>query len=111
MGRNGWRSRLSRDGDQFSTGISAPTSAIWAGPDGNLWFTETNGNRVGRITTSGIVTEFSAGITDMPGPAIAAGSDGNMWFAEPSGDRIGRITTAGTVTEFSAGITLEAVHS
>ena len=30
-----------------------------AGPDGNLWFTEPNdGNSIGRITTSGKITEF-----------------------------------------------------
>ena len=30
---------------------------IAAGPDGNLWFTE-GGNRIGRITTAGVVTGF-----------------------------------------------------
>ncbi len=31
------------------------------GSDGNLWFTESNGGRIGRITPRGTVTEFSAG--------------------------------------------------
>jgi streptogramin lyase len=29
---------------------------IAAGPDGNLWFTEYSGNKIGRITTAGVVT-------------------------------------------------------
>ena len=83
--------------------------AIAAGPDGNLWFTEDDGNRIGRITPGGIVTEFSVGITAGAGPAgIAAGPDGNLWFTEVDGHRIGRITPSGVVTEFSAGITANA---
>ena len=31
---------------------------ITAGPDGALWFTEYGGNKIGRITTSGNITEF-----------------------------------------------------
>jgi streptogramin lyase len=32
--------------------------AITTGPDGNLWFTEAAGNRIGRITPAGVITEF-----------------------------------------------------
>jgi hypothetical protein len=85
--------------------VSVP-DAIAAGADGNLWFTLSSEGRIGRITTAGKVTEFSAGITPGSGPfAIAAGPDGNMWFTMPDEDRLGRITPAGQVTEFSAGIT------
>ena len=56
---------------------------IVAGPDGNLWFTETSRSthKIGRITTAGVVTEFSipTGATSGPG-GIAAGPDGNLWF-------------------------------
>ena len=37
---------------------------ITARPDGNLWFTEYEGNKIGRITTSGIITEFPVGIAN-----------------------------------------------
>ena len=85
---------------------SASPYGITAGPDGNLWFTEIDGDRIGRITPAGVVTEFSAGITTGAFPyAITVGSDGNLWFTEFGGDRIARITPAGVVTEFSAGIT------
>src|SRR5450759_2766897 len=96
---------------EFRAGITAGAvpEGITAGPDGNLWFTEFTGNRIGRITPLGVVTEFSAGITAGAYPRyITAGSDGNLWFTEAVGDRIGRITTGGVVTEFSAGITAGA---
>ncbi len=93
---------------EFSLGISAGAVPlnITPGPDGNLWFTEFSGNRIGRITPLGVITEFSAGITsgaDLVG--IKAGPDGNLWFTERAVDRIGRITPLGVVTEFSTGIT------
>src|SRR5450432_3397082 len=70
---------------EFSAGITpvAQPYGIARGPDGNLWFTEFGGNRIGRITPSGVVTEFSAGITANAAPyGITAGPDGNLWFAE-----------------------------
>ena len=55
--------------------------SIAAGPDGNLWFTETSGNKIGRITTAGVITEFSVP-TATAALDIAAGPDGNLWFTE-----------------------------
>src|SRR5450755_2468879 len=45
------------------TEFPLPTTAsrpveITLGPDGNLWFTEGDGNNVGRITPEGNITEF-----------------------------------------------------
>jgi DNA-binding beta-propeller fold protein YncE len=75
---------------------------IGAGPDGNLWFCETQNAKIGRITTSGTVTEF-----DVPSGGepfhIVAGPDGNLWFTVYEGS-IGRITTQGAVTEFPTNI-------
>jgi virginiamycin B lyase len=79
-------------------------SCFTAGPDGNLWFTENSGNKIGRITTKGHITEFPTGTSEPP-LLIAAGPDGKLWFTESvtcggSGDSIARITTAGTVKVF-----------
>ena len=93
---------------EYSTGITAGAQpyGITAGPEGNIWFAERNGNRIGRITPLGVVTEFSAGITGGAQPiTITLGPDGNLWFTENPGNRIGRITPAGVVTEYSDGIT------
>jgi|GEM_PF-485790 len=76
------------------------SQAITAGPDGNFWFTESAGNKIGRISTNGSITEFSIP-TPGSGPAgIAAGPDGNLWFTEYDGNKIGRISTGGSITEF-----------
>lgn len=81
------------------SGGSGPAE-ITQGSDGNYWFTERSGNRIGRITPAGVVTEFviTAG-ADLVG--ITAGSDGNVWFAESGRNTIGRITPAGVITEFT----------
>src|SRR3954447_7958314 len=73
------------------TAGSGPT-AIAAGPDGNLWFTEATANRIGRITPNGVVTEFFTGITSNAGLTdITTGPDGNLWFTESGPtDKIGR---------------------
>ena len=92
-----WNSAGAQVVTEFSTGITAGAQVfgITAGADGNLWFTEHNGHRIGRITPLGVVTEFSSGITAGAGPlGIAAGPDGNLWFAENNIDRIGRIAVA-----------------
>jgi len=95
---------------EFALSPDSGPLGVATGPDGNLWFTEGNsseGGRIGRITPSGTITEFSSGTTadggDLPG--IAAGSDGNLWFTDIFGGRIGRITPSGTTTVFSSGIT------
>ena len=74
---------------------------IATGPDGNLWFAERDGNRIGRITPSGVVAEISKGLSKNASPySIAAGSDGALSFTEEGGG-IGRIATSGEVTEYA----------
>ena len=93
----------------FGNGIPVGTEPldIAAGPDGNLWFTGSGADSVGRITPAGAVTMFTDGITSGAAPAgIAAGPDGNVWFTQDAA--IGRITPGGTVTEFSDGLTSPA---
>ncbi len=85
------------------TANSAP-QGIALGADGNLWFTasKSNGNKIGRIDTAGIVTEFSAALSPNGGLAgIAQGPDGNIWFTECGTGNVGTITTGGTITEYT----------
>src|SRR3954449_8473460 len=86
----------------FTAGISANSQPQWIapGPDGNLWFTEDIGSRIGRITTSGGVTEFETITGNSHPKGITAGPDGNLWFAEGATGtaRIGQITPSGSVT-------------
>lgn len=81
------------------TTSDAGPEGIAAGPDGALWFTEYNGNKIGRITTTGGITEFPVPTADCLCEGIVAGPDGNVWFTEA--DKIGRITPGGTITEYT----------
>jgi streptogramin lyase len=96
---------------EFSPNFSVDQqfNSIAAGADGNLWFTDCNTNRIGRITTDGVSTAFGTGLTANSNlQGIAPGPDGNVWFAEGNGNRIGRITMSGNITEFSTGLTPSA---
>ncbi len=94
---------ITEHGSGITTGSSP--DYITTGPDGNVWFTEYDGNRIGRITPDHVVTEFSAGISgDAEFGGITAGPDGNVWFTEENANRIGSITPDGVVTEFSSGL-------
>jgi virginiamycin B lyase len=88
--------------DQFPvpTGGSRPYTIV-AGPDGALWFTESIGNKIGRITTGGSFKEYPVPTADSGPYGIATGPDGNIWFTERFGDQIARFKIAGQgITEF-----------
>ena len=85
------------------TTFSGPFSIV-AGPDGNLWFTESGSpatRRIGRITPSGTITEFTTPSLNKRPQGMTVGPDGAIWFCAPGGatDHIGRATTAGVITE------------
>ena len=46
--------------EHFTIGDRKPARpyTIVAGPDGNLWFTESDVHRIGRITPAGVITSF-----------------------------------------------------
>jgi virginiamycin B lyase len=79
--------------------IAGPIS-IASGPDGNLWFTEAYANKIGRITPSGVITEFVIPTGESLPYGISSGPDGNLWFTESKANKIGRITPSGVITEF-----------
>lgn len=72
----------------FPPTLNAGISDIVAGPDGNLWFTESNpgANKIGRITPSGEITEFSIAPLCCSPNELTVGPDGHLWFtlASPS---------------------------
>src|SRR5262249_26902970 len=81
--------------------LPAPSSApdfIHAGPDGNLWFTDTGQNTLGRITPTGQVTEL-APFPSLPviGDFVFArdGDTWNIWLS--SHTHITEITLQGAV--------------
>ncbi|MCA1612382.1 MAG: hypothetical protein LC780_16390 [Acidobacteria bacterium] len=95
----------------LTTGVSAQTFTeypvpttdsqmlgITGGSDGNIWFTEQLGKKIGRITPAGVITEFTIpGTLDSP-KQITAGPDGNVWFSDFIS--VGRVTPSGDITRF-----------
>jgi streptogramin lyase len=79
---------------------TAQLNLITSGPDGALWFTQEAPDAIGRITTSGAVTEYPLPVSGSFPWAITTGPDGALWFVERSAGKIGRITTGGTLTEY-----------
>jgi virginiamycin B lyase len=69
-----------------------PSTGSW--PSGiALWFTENNGNKIGRISPSGTMTEFAIKTASANAQGIAQGPDNALWFTEVNGNKIGRIIT------------------
>lgn len=67
----------------FPTKLTQP-QAITAGPDGNMWIAEYGVSKIGRMTSSGTLTEFAIPTGGANPIAITPGPDGRMWFAELS---------------------------
>ncbi len=79
---------------------SWPYSMV-VGPDKNLWFVEVGGQKVGRITTAGVITEFPVNNAQAL-VGIASGPDGNLWFTDTMAGTIGHISTSGSnVVQYS----------
>src|SRR5208283_4535065 len=83
----------------LSTGADSGFDA--AGPDGNLWFTESYpANAVGKMSPEGVVTSYPVPTANADPTGITAGPDGNMWFLESDAHQIAKVTPSGTITEY-----------
>jgi streptogramin lyase len=73
---------------EFAAPAHVEFGRITEGPDGAIWFTESNVNTVGRLAEDGAITTDS-----VPSPAsIVAGADGNMWITSgTNGNAIARL--------------------
>lgn len=92
-----------------SPGPAPGPRALAMGPDGNLWFTDQHGHRVGKINPAGPYTTAAITMYDLPAGGantpgylaqpggIAAGSDGNMWIADSSNGTVDVMTTSGSI--------------
>lgn len=77
---------------------SRPTGIV-TGPDGALWFSESNAGRIGRLTPQGDFTEYP-----LPGPGGTPGpiavSDGLLWAID-SDTSLLLVSTAGEMRELA----------
>ena len=85
---------------------------VWSmtsGPDSAIWLTD---GGIGRLSTTGIFTQFSTG--NYAAFGITTGADGNLWFSASDftsgGGVIGRMTTSGAVAAFplASGLVVKA---
>jgi streptogramin lyase len=83
---------LGQIGDFPTPTMNSQPQGIVAGPDGNLWFAETSGNKIAAVNPSShAISEFSVP-TGMSMPrGVALGPDGNIWFTEFAANKIGEI--------------------
>jgi streptogramin lyase len=90
--------------DEFPVPNGGNPGGITTGPDGALWFTQEASGEIGRITTTGVVTnEFAVTAPSAAVPAldqIVSGPDGRLWFTMPRDHAIGAITTGGGFTQY-----------
>jgi streptogramin lyase len=101
--------RVGTDGSLHAFKVGGPRkdaliAGIAAGPDGALWFTQTDSHTrrpdgIGRMTMQGQSRAWALPRRMTP-LRITAGPDGALWFTEQDGHAIGRITTAGAIAQF-----------
>ena len=91
------RSAVADDGIEFTVRAHQVEGNLWIAEQGNL---SPNGNKIGRMTPTGVITEFAVPTPNASPTWINAHSDGTLWFTEVSGNKIGRITTNGAFLEF-----------
>jgi virginiamycin B lyase len=83
-----------RFGQQYPIPSGVLPQDMTLGSDGNIWFTETQTDIIGKISPSGQITEYSLRKGAAPA-SIVSGSDGNIWFVEPSAKVIAKMNTEG----------------
>jgi virginiamycin B lyase len=94
--------------DGFARGVECSRQSsypaeggIASGPDGALWFTEGQGNQIGRIGLDGQVSEYPLPAANSNPIGIDLGADRALWFIERMANRVGRITTDGDIAEYA----------
>jgi virginiamycin B lyase len=80
------------------TGASAP-QGITLGSDGFIYFAETAGNKIGKMTTGGVFTETAVPTANAGPFGVVATPDGNIWYTENSANQIAMQTSTNT-TEY-----------
>lgn len=114
----GWRSpgEPAASASNGFLGAGAHITDLTVGPDGSGWVTDDglgpvkSSSHIGRVTTSGRVTAFSAGLESDARPgSIAAGPGDTLWFTDTAG-RVGRVRVdrPSTTTSAPSGTTQNA---
>jgi virginiamycin B lyase len=94
---------MSTDGrvDEFTLpNIGSLPNGIVAGPDGNMWFTELAGAKIGRLSAMGELTEYPLPAIGTP-LSIAAGPTAALWVTIPKAHAVCKISPDGRAMTFN----------
>jgi streptogramin lyase len=72
------------------TGNANP-QGITGGEDGNMWFTEYNSSKIGKITPAGAISEFGTLFGSDQPQMLADRGDGTVWYAGYGGNHVGYV--------------------
>jgi virginiamycin B lyase len=79
---------------EFAVRDDSYPEALVAGSEGEIWFTEYDAGKIGRLASDGDLTEYE--VPGGPGPSgITFGPDGNIWFTEYLSGAIGCLKIEG----------------
>lgn len=87
--------------------LTVPTASSFPhgpslGRDGNVYFAEFNGNKIGRVTPTGSFREWLVPSSATKPFRTTIGPDGRVYFTENAGNRIGRLDpTTGIFAQFA----------
>jgi streptogramin lyase len=83
--------------------VSINPGTIVAGPDGNIWFTETASDAIAMISpNTHAISSFTIPTAGADPTGITVGSNGNLWFTELGADKVGEINpSTHAITEFA----------
>jgi streptogramin lyase len=85
-------------------GAASAPHGIAAGPDGNVWFTESAAPKIGKITPAGVITDFPVAGGTAP-EDIAAGPNNTLWMVDKGANKLFKVdTTTGTSTVQTATV-------
>jgi streptogramin lyase len=91
---------VSRRLTEYSLPSGRKPFGIVMGPDKDLWFTDSGSGEVGKLTSSGALTEYETKANTDELEGIASGPDGNLWLVEHGARGVDHVTTGGVFTKY-----------
>src|SRR5690554_4722666 len=83
---------------KVTTKDSSPYSIV-LGEDQSFWFTQNKGNKIGKISRDGSISEFTVPAKNA-GLSIITIGENELWFTEMAMDKVAKIGYNGNIEEF-----------
>jgi RHS repeat-associated protein len=82
-----------------------PYTQYGVGSDGGVWFTEYATNKIGRISSGGLITEYPIPTSNSGPQRIKRSPNGALFFVENTANNIAELSNAGKITEMAVPTT------